>query len=233
MAGLLVSVRSVAEARAAVRGGAAVIDIKEPAMGPLGRAPCSTWQAIRAVVPPEVPVSVALGELADFEPETIQPAALAGISYRKVGPAGLGPDWSRRWTQTRQADSVATGWVAVAYADWQKAGAPDPADVIATALEAENCPGFLLDTWDKSARCPLVALELWQDRIHRIQASGRFVALAGRLDLAEIARLLPLAPDLFAVRGAACAGGHREGQIDPTLVAHLVAAAAQISRKNS
>ena len=207
-----------------------MIDIKEPAMGPLGRAPCSTWQAIRAVVPAEVPVSVALGELADFDPQTIQPAVLAGISYRKVGPAGLGADWSRRWTKARQADSIATGWVAVAYADWQNAGAPDPAEVIATALDAENCPGVLLDTWDKSTRCPLVALDLWQDRIQRIQASGRFVALAGRLDLAEIARLSSLRPDLFAVRGAACVGGRRAGQIDPILVAHLVAAAARLSR---
>src|SRR5947209_8028398 len=36
--GLLVSVRSAAEARAALDGGAALIDIKEPARGPLGRA---------------------------------------------------------------------------------------------------------------------------------------------------------------------------------------------------
>ena len=71
--GLLVSVRSAPEARAACRGGATVIDVKEPARGPLGRADAPTWRAVRAVVPEAVPVSVALGELsamlADLAPQ--------------------------------------------------------------------------------------------------------------------------------------------------------------------
>ena len=37
---LLVSVRSPAEALAALEGGAALIDVKEPARGSLGRAGC-------------------------------------------------------------------------------------------------------------------------------------------------------------------------------------------------
>ncbi|GIS63269.1 MAG: hypothetical protein CM1200mP2_54940 [Planctomycetaceae bacterium] len=36
--GLLVSVRSGQEARAAIEGGCAVLDVKEPAHGPLGMA---------------------------------------------------------------------------------------------------------------------------------------------------------------------------------------------------
>ena len=36
---LLVSVRSAAEAEEALAGGAALIDVKEPANGPLGKAP--------------------------------------------------------------------------------------------------------------------------------------------------------------------------------------------------
>ena len=38
MSGLLVSVRNVEEALAALEGGASLIDVKEPSRGPLGRA---------------------------------------------------------------------------------------------------------------------------------------------------------------------------------------------------
>jgi uncharacterized protein (UPF0264 family) len=52
------------------------------------------------------------------------------------------------------------------------------------------------------------------------------VALAGSLDVAGIRRLRPLDPDIFAVRGAACRGGDRNGPVDPERVARLVEAAS-------
>ena len=48
--GLLVSVRSVAEAQEAVAGGAAIIDVKEPSRGPLGRADAGVTAAIAEAV---------------------------------------------------------------------------------------------------------------------------------------------------------------------------------------
>ena len=60
---LLVSVRDAAEAAAALAGGAALIDVKEPARGSLGRADAATIAAVVAAVGGRVPVSVALGEL--------------------------------------------------------------------------------------------------------------------------------------------------------------------------
>ena len=50
------------------------------------------------------------------------------------------------------------------------------------------------------------------------------MALAGGLDAAAIARLAPLRPDLFAVRGAACRHGDRLAAVDPDRVALLVRA---------
>jgi uncharacterized protein (UPF0264 family) len=50
------------------------------------------------------------------------------------------------------------------------------------------------------------------------------IALAGGLDLAAIVRLAPLAPDLFAVRGAACGGGDRHGRVECERVAAIVQA---------
>src|SRR5690242_4202542 len=78
MAHLLVSVRSPAEAVAALEGGAALIDVKEPSRGPLGRADEDTITAIVQTVAGRRPVSVALGELLDHsEPRPPHPQPLS------------------------------------------------------------------------------------------------------------------------------------------------------------
>src|SRR5262245_13850027 len=65
---LLVSVRSAAEAHAALAGGADLIDVKEPSRGPLGRADDSVISAVLVAVHGRRPVSAAMGELADMAP---------------------------------------------------------------------------------------------------------------------------------------------------------------------
>jgi len=61
---LLVSVRGPVEARAAVAGGADVIDAKDPARGALGPVRLDQLAAIRRVVGAARPVSAALGDAA-------------------------------------------------------------------------------------------------------------------------------------------------------------------------
>ncbi len=203
-AGLLVSVRSAEEARAAVEGGASVVDVKEPDRGPLGRASVETWRAVRAAVPEPIPVSVALGELGEWEDRGgCTENALEGIAYRKLGLAGAGHDWRVNWARVRMAEPGLAKWVAVAYADWQSAEAPHPMEVLEDSMLIPNCAGLLVDTWDKTKPSPLEVTTFWVDWVDRAHQSGRFVALAGGLDLAAIDRLTPLQqPDLFAVRGA-------------------------------
>ena len=102
---------------------------------------------------------------------------------------------------------------AVVYAlDWQTAG-PAPVAIIEAACAIDACRGVLFDTWGKS-NGPGIDLT-WQPHVNRVQSSGRFVALAGSLDAKAIRRLAPSAPEIFAVRGSACAGGDRLGPIDP------------------
>jgi uncharacterized protein (UPF0264 family) len=236
MAGLLVSVRSADEAIAALSGGATVIDVKEPRRGPLGRADSEVWRAVREVVPDGVPISVALGELPEWE-DSPWPSAhdFKGLSYRKLGLAATGPDWAERWARLRAAWGGGPAWVAVAYADWQLAQAPHPDDVLEAALRCE-CAGILLDTWDKASPSPLRRMrgglgETWlASWIVLAQAAGLRVALAGGLDETAIARLSPLDPDLFAVRGAACGRGRRTGTIDPRRVARLAQVVSRSSR---
>ena len=222
LAGLLVSVRSAEEARAAHEGGASVIDVKEPTLGPLGRASVEVWRAVRSSVPASVPVSVALGELIEWV-DPPKPDAWSGLAYRKLGLAGAGPDWSGRWAAIRGRSS-GPSWVAVVYSDWTRAASPSPAAILDEALAIPECVGLLVDTWDKSQPGGLDLT--WAPVFERARSAGRLVALAGRLDLDAIRRLAPLRPDLFAVRGAACLGGDRLATVDRDRVAALVEAAA-------
>ena len=224
MARLLVSVRSASEARAAVEGGAAIVDVKEPSRGSLGRASVDVWREVRAAIPDSTILSVALGELVEWSTGDLPREGWEGIRHRKIGLAGSGEHWRERWSDLRARFETGPGWVAVAYLDWRTAGAPDPVAVIDEAATIADCAGVLFDTFDKSRPIEVPDRE-WRDRIDRVRAFGRFVAIAGSLDEERIRRLRSMEPDLFAVRGAACEGGDRIRAIDPDRVARLVRAA--------
>jgi uncharacterized protein (UPF0264 family) len=219
--GLLVSVRSAEEARAALLGGVNLIDIKEPSNGPLGRADPHVWHAISREVAGARPLSVALGELSEVRPGDLE-ALPAEVAYRKVGFANAGRDWVERWAELRASVS-GPAWVAVIYADWQLAHAPRPDEIVSVALDLPECRAVLVDTYEKGQPSPLDLT--WRPLVESVRNAGRLVLLAGGLDLARIHQLKSLDPDYFAVRGAACRGRDRVGQVDSQLVADLVRAA--------
>jgi len=233
---LLVSVRSVEEAAAAIEGGAGLIDVKEPSRGSLGRADRETIAAIVRYVNKRLPVSFASGELlhatSNFGPDSSTP----GAGYVKWGLAGCAQH--RRWTSL--LDSVAKSLpttccpVAVAYADWQRAQSPPPTQVCEFAC-ARRWGAFLVDTWIKDGQTLLDFLSLSEiERLRdRCREAGVAIALAGSLDLPQIERLLPVAPDWFAVRGAVCDVGGRKGKINAARVRRLAEAVASFSREAS
>jgi uncharacterized protein (UPF0264 family) len=220
MSKLLVSVRSIEEAEAALLGGAALIDVKEPSRGSLGRADDATVAAVLHYVGQRRPVSAALGEWR--QSPLLLPAA--GLRYVKWGLARAGLDATWRTdlaaaAKRLQRTTPTCQLVAVAYADWERAKAPPPAEVCAFASELA-CGAFMLDTWCKDGTSLL-------DWLHRAEiaeltrtcrAHGIPVALAGSLRLADVPALLPLEPDWFAVRGSVCHGGSRGREIDPEAV---------------
>jgi uncharacterized protein (UPF0264 family) len=231
VAGLLVSVRSVAEARAAHEAGAHVIDVKDPARGPLGRADDRLAMSIRAALPTHVAVSLALGELRESEGRSPPPAGLwSGIRWRKMGFSGLATDlrWAERWWSLRALWGPGPGWVAVIYADGRAAHTPHPDAIVDVAIET-RCAGLLVDTWRKGRPSPLSANAGWAERLDRARRAGLMLVVAGGLDEEAFERLAPLRPDLFAVRGSACHAGERQGEIDPRRVEALAAAAAAIA----
>jgi uncharacterized protein (UPF0264 family) len=230
---LLVSVRSVAEAEAALEGGAHLIDVKEPLHGALGRAGAAVIAGVIARVAGRRPVSAALGELAN--PAEALPYPGTGLAYAKWGLFGMGnrPDWRQRWRDACQRVAAASPLcrvVAVAYADWQWAGAPSLEEVRAFA-GARGEGVLLVDTFQKAPRPETGAAPTLLDllplaEIVRLcascRAAGVRVALAGSLGAAQIERLRPARPDWFAVRGAACDGGQREAAVSVRKVRALV-----------
>jgi uncharacterized protein (UPF0264 family) len=229
MTQLLVSVRAAAEAEAALAGGAALIDVKEPAHGALGRAEDHTIAAVARVVAGRAPVSAALGELLDNFGEEL-PAAMADLAFVKWGLAGWGGRWHGDWwwDLAEEADRLTALFpfcraVAVAYADWRRASAPRPEQVCAFAAW-QPAGAFLLDTWGKDGSSlldwmsPAEVTSLCQ----RCREAGVRVALAGSLGPEEIRALKPARPDWFAVRGAVCMGRDRTAAVEEDKVRQLV-----------
>ncbi|MBI2190955.1 MAG: hypothetical protein HYU36_03085 [Planctomycetes bacterium] len=226
MSELLVSVRSVGEASKALEGGAGILDVKEPSRGSLGMADLETMEGVQEVAGPDRMVSAALGEMRDWEGRT-PPVLPAGLSYVKVGLAGLAgrSGWARALeTLRRRLDVPREAFIPAVYVDRARALAPAAEDV-AEAAGDFGWAGVLLDTCIKDGR----TLETWiaftrlQRLCERCGTQGLSVALAGSLDALAIRRLMPLRPDVFAVRGAACAAGDRQGDIQAEAVRALAA----------
>ena len=232
---LLISVAGPAEARAALRGGADVIDAKDPRRGALGPVPLHRLAAIRAAVAGARPLSAALGDAASEEAlaGAVAATVAVGVAFVKVGFAGVTSEArARRLAVAAQrrvgTDGGGTRLVLVAYADWRRAESLAPARVVAVAADA-GAAGVLLDTANKDA--PLFTIEspatlaAWIAGAH---AAGLFAALAGGLSGPEFARARALGADVVGVRGAACVGG-RMGRVSRARVAALRASAGAAS----
>jgi len=226
MAKLLISVRSAKEAQAALDGGASIIDVKEPSLGSLGRAPTATIADVITRIAGRVPVSAALGDLGDHLGDGSEALNFQELNYVKWGLAGSNARWQPKLLETARelaAFNPACLPVAVAYADWQLALAPTP-DAILAFVRDYAWPVFLLDTWRKDGRTLLdwVSLEEIRRLCEWCRRDGIQLALAGSLGMDQIGALLSLEPDIFAVRGAACQKSDRTGTIDPCRVRLLI-----------
>ena len=151
---LLVSVKNLKEAEAAVAGGVDWIDLKQPNRGALG--PVDVGKAIDVAerFADHFPVSAAGGELLDWYTEHSGKllVEVPGICLIKLGLAGCAPllDWGKKWLAV-QEDIRAAGKkiAAVVYADWTTASAPRPEQIIDLAATS-TCETLLFDTFDKS-----------------------------------------------------------------------------------
>ncbi len=175
---LLVSVRNAGEAAVVARHAVAIVDIKDPSRGALGRPDNRTVVAIERVIDERQQLSVALGELVDyFDPAVAMPAVSRAsrvkpavnfpvgsrCSFAKFGTAGLMGSMhriddisvgdQRGWSDLLRCAigqiPVSVQPVVVAYADHVQCDAPNPEQVIAAAV-ATGCRTILFDTCHKN-----------------------------------------------------------------------------------
>ncbi len=229
---LLVSVRNLIECEAALAGGAEIIDVKEPANGPLGMADLSVIAAIgqRMGGCESIPgLSIALGELREWSQNQRRVPLPRAVKWSKLGFAGSRNDrnWRRNWVELRQQlDEAAQRplrWIAVAYADHLQADSPSLLDVLSAAQQT-GCAGLLIDTYDKATGSLLDWLSPigLVDVVRRAREQRMPLALAGKISLQDLGWLCDLEPDIIAVRSAACQDGNRDKPVIASAVARLL-----------
>lgn len=223
---LLVSPMNIEEARAALAGGADILDVKNPAEGSLGANFPWAIRAVADLARGRVPVSATIGDL-QFKPGTASLAALgaavSGAEYIKAGLLGV--------KTPLQAEEMLVGIVravkefdpqkkvvASGYSDYERVGSISPLLLPAAAASA-GADLVMVDTAIKDGKPTFDFMsegEL-QDFIRLGHASGLEVALAGSIDFCHLELLRRLQPDIIGVRGIAC-GGDRQSAIRAELV---------------
>ena len=233
MSQLLVSVRSIEEARVALKSGVDILDVKEPSRGALGAASVDTIRGIARLAREPCPVSVALGELVDFQP--YEPDDLSHVQLAKVGLAHCADvvDWRTRWRQAVESLPEKVSRVAVAYADQPTAHSPAWQAVLDKAVDL-GCAVLLVDTFHKNRGrlldwMPMSDLE---QVVRAVRGARLRCALAGSLTKDDIARIRQVIDvDVYAVRGAACVGG-RDGCVSEAAI-HALQSNLQVAARVS
>lgn len=230
---LLVSVRSADEATSAIRGGADILDIKEPARGSLGMADipviCDIAKRVEEIGDTHsssVPISVALGELHEWAQQVDFPSLPPEIVFAKLGLSRLNSqgrwiaDWHRVREKFNKDRDEPLRWVGVAYADAQAANAPAVDEVLAAAVDS-GCAGLLIDTFTKrgATLLDLTSPDQLNKTAERCQSAGLFFAIAGRVSLSDLPKLSGITTDVMAIRSAACVASDRKSQVDGTRIA--------------
>lgn len=221
MTRLLVSVRSLDEALLAAAAAVDLIDVKEPAHGPLGMAAAEVRREIGQQLGAKHKLSAACGELRDYVARSVHegdkideatsdpyhPAAWAGYRFAKIGLAGCAMDsnWQQKWLAWRAQLPAFVQPVLVCYADGEGCDAPSFEDMRRFATQV-GIGMLLFDTWDKSG--PGLC-ELWQAadflRIGQElrQAKVAYV-LAGKLGIGDVYGLRRWGASYLGIRSAVC-----------------------------
>ncbi|MEM4582952.1 MAG: (5-formylfuran-3-yl)methyl phosphate synthase [Desulfurococcaceae archaeon] len=228
---LLVSIKYDFEVEAAVRGGADIIDIKDPSRGSLGlpdlRVLVEAMSKIKKLNITGLEASMAGGDVDRYEPylEYVSyVAASLGLNYFKVGLAMRSIDDAK--TVAQRVSSVLgsfsnTRFVLVGYADFERAGSIEPLKIIDVAREVD-ADGVMIDTRVKDGKTTFdfLSRSYLKTFVKKAHESSLIAALAGSLRRTHIIDAIELEFDVVGFRGAVCSGG-RNGVISEDLVREM------------
>ncbi len=226
---LLVSPMNIEEARAALFGGADILDVKNPKEGSLGANFPWAIREVADLVCGKVPVSATIGDL-DFKPGTSSLAALgaaaSGADYVKAGLLDI--------RTIHQAEEMLEAIVkavkdfdsdkkvvAAAYSDYQRVDSISPS-VLPEVAKKTGAEVVMVDTAIKDGRSTFefmshIELKNFITSAHSYELE---VAIAGTIGFQHLEMLSRLQPDIIGVRGIVC-GGDRQSSIKTELVRKL------------
>lgn len=228
---LLISPINNDEALESIKGGADIVDVKNPKEGSLGANFPWVIKDIREMTPNNILVSATLGDV-PYKPGTVSLAAMgalnSGANYIKVGLYGTSNYNEALEVMENVVKAVkdidSTAIVVVSgYADAHRVGAVDPWEIPKIAKESGSDLA-MLDTAVKDGKTlfdylNINDLERFVDEIH---SYGLKSALAGSVKKEQLKPLYDIDCDVVGVRGAACIGGDRNsGKIHRSAVNEL------------
>ncbi|WP_309492559.1 (5-formylfuran-3-yl)methyl phosphate synthase [Candidatus Hecatella orcuttiae] len=227
---LLVSVVDKAEALEAAKGGAHIVDVKNPEEGALGANFPWIIRQVRKSILSQVEVSATLGDL-PYLPGTASLAALgaaaSGANYVKAGLYGVKTveEAVKLLTGVRKAleglkPKVQT--IAAGYADYETWGCLSPWKLPLAAYKAE-VDGLMVDVKRKNLQnlfdhVHLGELKLFVQEAHTY---GLKVALAGGLTAENLEALRDTSVDIVGVRRSVLSAA---GRVDREKVSRMLEA---------
>lgn len=230
---VLVSPINPDEARAAMNGGADIIDVKNPKEGSLGANFPWMIREVKSVVG-DRPLSATIGDL-NFKPGTASQAALgaavSGADYVKAGLYDIQTEEQAREMMTGIARAVkdydgSKKVVAAGYADYHRINSISPLELpaIVAPLEVDV---VMMDTGVKDGKSlfDFMSVEDLTGFCDEARDLGLETALAGSIKFEDLEALNEIGPDIIGVRGCVC-GGDRNTSIKENLVEELVSATA-------
>ncbi|WP_407355522.1 (5-formylfuran-3-yl)methyl phosphate synthase [Methanolobus sp. WCC5] len=226
---LLVSPISPEEAIAAHKGGADIIDVKNPKEGSLGANFPWVIRSVKEAINSEKPISATIGDF-NFKPGTASLAALgaatAGAHYIKVGLYDVQTEEQAlemlvNITKAVKDMDPEKKVVASGYSDYERINSINPQLLPAIGAKA-GVDVVMVDTGIKDGRSTFEFMteeELTQFTT-AIREQGLLSALAGTLKFEDLPVLKRIQPDIIGVRGMVC-GGDRTSVIKAELVEKL------------
>ncbi len=228
---LLVSPINTKEAIEAIRGGADIVDVKNPKEGSLGASFPWIIKDIKDITPEDILVSATLGDV-PYKPGTVSLAALgalvAGADYIKVGLYGTSNiqqaiNVMENVVKTVNDEKANAFVVAAGYADAHRVGSLNPLEIPEVAADS-GADVAMLDTAIKDGKTlfDFLSMEELDNFVQEAHDNGLKAALAGSIKKEQLKPLYDVECDIVGIRGAACIGGDRNtGEIHSSAVSEL------------
>jgi len=229
---LLVSVTNRGEAEEAIKGGAQIIDVKNPKEGSFGASFPRIIREIREITPINIELSATIGDLPNT-PGTASLAALgaavSGAQYVKAGLYGMKTIDEASLLMKEICRAVKTNGysckvIAAGYADYERIGSLNPSS-LPTVAKISGADGVLIDTKEKTQGTLFDYLndEELREIVDVSHSFGLIASLAGSLEKTDLLRVFRLGTDVLGIRRALCTNKDRiYGKIQKNTVKEFV-----------